>query len=330
MQRLKGSCPWLFAWDGKQMSFVKDGSPWSAALGLHINAQMVAGIYQTEEWFKIPGDALKPRDGFYDLRITDELWETYYIDHYALMVVDHPEGTEVYTDERFAVPPPALKIYTTGEPQPFASAHDDCGTNVSATVRDIDRNYLDTFGRGPYQGLTRDHWVELELPESAPRTGPLYLLATGWTHPTDATVNIAIGQNSIAQPRGLSVEVPDAHGQWTAAKTNLGFPAGKMKTVVLDLSGIFRTGAPRKLRLRTNLEVYWDQLAWAAAAPDRNRIERLGLSSAELRYRGFSAVKAANPSSPELPDYNKIASSGPIWHDLEGYATRFGDVRELL
>jgi hypothetical protein len=113
------------------------------------------------------------------------------------MVVDHPEGTEVYTDERFAVPPPALKIYTTESRSRFASAHDDCGTDVSATVRDIDRRYLDTFGRGPYQGLTRDHWVELELPESAPRTGELYLLATGWTHPTDATVNIAIGQNSI-------------------------------------------------------------------------------------------------------------------------------------
>ena len=329
-QRLKGSCPWLFAWDGKQMSFVKDGSPWSAALGLHINAQVVAGIYQTEEWFKIPGESLKPRDGFYDLRITDELWETYYIDHYSLMVVDHPEGTEVYTDERFAVPPPALKIYTTGELQPFASVHDDCGTDVSATVRDIDRRYLDTFGRGPYQGLTRDHWVELELPESAPRTGELYLLATGWTHPTDATVNIAIGQNSIAQPQGLSIEVPDAHGKWTAAKTSLGFPAGKMKTVVLDLTGIFRPGAPRKLRLRTNLEVYWDQLAWAAGAPDRNRVQHLGLSSAELRYRGFSEVKAANPSSPELPDYNKIASSSAIWHDLEGYATRLGDVRELI
>jgi len=329
-QRLKGSCPWLFAWDGKQMSFVKDGSPWSAALGLHINAQVVAGIYQTEEWFKIPGESLRPRDGFYDLRITDELWETYYIDHYSLMVVDHPEGTEIYTDERFAVPPPALKIYTTTPPQPFASVHDDRGADVSAVVRDIDRTYLDTFGRGPYQGLTRDHWVELELPESAPHDAPLYLLATGWTHPTDATVNIAIGQNSIAQPQGLSIETPDAHGKWSAAKSGLGFPSGKMKTVVLELTGVFRPGASRKFRLRTNLEVYWDQLAWAAAAPDRNRTQHLAPSSAELRYRGFSEVKAANASSPELPDYNKIASSSAIWRDLEGYATRFGDVSELL
>jgi Tfp pilus assembly protein PilF len=329
-QRLKGSCPWLFAWDGARMSFVKDGSPWSSALGLHINAQVVAGIYQTEEWFKIPGESLKPRDGYYDLRITDELWETYYIDHYALMVVDHPQGTEIYTDERFAVPPPPLRIDTTVTPRPFARARDDRGADISAAIRSVDRNYLDTFGRGPYQGLTRDHWVELALPADAPQTGPLYLLATGWTHPTDATVNIAIGQNSIAQPQGLSIETPDSHGQWIVAKRNLGFPAGKMKTVALDLTGVFRPGAPRKLRLRTNLEIYWDELAWAPAAADQNRIERLPLSSAELRYRGFSEVHAANESSPELPDYNKIASTGAMWRDLEGYVTRFGDVRELL
>lgn len=331
VQRLKGSCPWLFAWDGKQMSFVKDGSPWSSALGLHINAQNVAGIGQTQEWFKIPGESLKAHDGYYDLRITAELWETYYIDHYSLMVVDHPAGTEVYSDERFAVPSPALKLYTTAEPQPFASAHDDHGNDVSAIVKDLDRNYLDTFGRGPYQGLTNNHYVELELPANAPANAPLYLLGSSWLHPTDGTVNIAIGQNSIPQPESLSIEVPDAQGNWKVARKGLGFPAGKMKTVVFDLNGIFLPGAPRRLRLRTNLEIYWDKLEWATAAPDtQNQIRKVGLDSAELRYRGFSAVKAANTSSPELPDYSRIASTGQIWHDLEGFTTRHGDVRELL
>ncbi len=329
-QRLKGSCPWLFAWDGTRMSFVKDGAPWSPALGLHINAQVVAGIYQTQEWFKIPGESLQPRDGFYDLRVTGELWETYYIDHYSMLVVDHPQGTEIYTDERFAVPPPPLKIFTTAEPQPFATARDDLGHDVAAIVKNLDRKYLDTFGRGPYQGLTRDHWVELDLPDNAPRAGLLYLLGTGWVHPTDATVNIAIGQSGIPPPEGLSIEVPDKRGNWVTAKKNLGFPAGKMKTVVLDLTGVFLPGAPRKLRLRTNLEIYWDKLEWAVAAPDHNRIAHLGLSGAELRYRGFSAVQAADQSSPELPDYNQLAGTGQIWHDLEGYYTRYGDVRELL
>ena len=37
-QRLKGSCPFLFAWNGKQMSFVKDAVPWGSAIGLQIDS----------------------------------------------------------------------------------------------------------------------------------------------------------------------------------------------------------------------------------------------------------------------------------------------------
>ena len=41
-------------------------------------------------------------------------------------------------------------------------------------------------------------------------------------------------------------------------------------------------------------------------------------------------MNQANASSPEIPDYNRIAASSQIWRDLEGYYTRYGDVRELL
>lgn len=330
-QRLKGSCPSLFAWDGKRMSFVKDGAPWSPALGLHINAQQVAGIYQTEEWFKIPGHQIAPRDGSYDLRVTAELWETYYIDHYSLLIVDHPADTEIHSDERFAVPPPPLKIFTTAASRPFAHATDDAGRDVSAIVRTTDRTYLDTFGRGQYQGVTRDHWVELELPSEAPSSGALYLIAEGWMHPTDATVNIALGQTSSPPPAGLRIEVPDGAGRWVTAQSGLGFPAGKLKTIVLDIAKVFRAGTPRKLRLGTNLEVYWDRLAWAAGVSgDRNRTTKVPMTHAELRYRGFSVMSAANASSPELPEYDQLEATGQKWRDLEGYYTRHGDIRELL
>lgn len=330
-QRLKGSCPSLFAWDGSTMSFVKDGAPWSPALGLHINAQQVAGIYQTQEWFKIPGNQIAPRDGYYDLRVTAELWETYYIDHYSLLMVDHPAGTEIYTDERFSLPPPALKIYTTEASKPFVKATDDTGRDVREAVRATDKIYLDTFGRGQYQGVTRDHFVELALPPEAPRSGPLYLIGDGWMHPTDATVNIALGQTSNPPPQGLRIDVPDASGRWITAQTGLGFPAGKLKTIVLDISKVFRPGAPRTLRLGTNMEVYWDRLAWAAGLPsDRVTTQKLPLSHAELRYRGFSMMRAANTSSPEVPDYDRIEGTGQKWRDLQGYYTRYGDIRPLL
>ncbi len=330
-QRLKGSCPALFAWDGKQMGFVKDCSPWNPALGLRINAQVVANVEQTEEWFRIRGDQLAPRDGFYDLRVTGELWEVFYIDHYSLMIVDHPPGTEVLTDERFTTPQPKPRLYLATTPRPFAGASDDRGQDVSAIVGRLDQEYLDTFGRGQYQGVTRDHWVELEMGDDAPRDRPLLLIGHGWVHPTDATINVAIGQNSSPPPQGLTLEVPDRTGRWVTAKSGLGFLSGKLKTMVVELDGVFRPGAPRKLRLRTNMEIYWDKLEWAEPAALQNaKVTRLDAASAELRYRGFSKFTQANASSPELPDYNRLEGTQPRWRDLTGYYTRYGDVSELL
>ena len=330
-QRLKGSCPFLFTWDGERMRFVKDTAPWSPALGLHINAQQVAGIYQTQEWFKIPGADMAPRDGYYDLRVTAEYWETFYIDHYSLLVVDHPKGTQIYSDERFAVPPPPLKIYATKDPKPFLRATDDNGQDASEAVCALDGRYLDNFGRGQYQGVTRDHWVELQLPEDAPKTGSLYLIAHGWMHPSDGTTNIALSQNSVPHPEGLSIEVPDRNGRWAPVRKGLGFPAGRMKTIVLDMGGIFQPGAERKLRLRTNLEIYWDKLEWAPCVRSESlKPVHLDLASADLEFRGFSDMKQANASSPEIPDYNNVVADGQRWRDMQGYFTRYGDVRELL
>ena len=42
-QRLKGSCPWIFADDGNGMRFVTDFL-WRSPLGLRINAQDTAGV----------------------------------------------------------------------------------------------------------------------------------------------------------------------------------------------------------------------------------------------------------------------------------------------
>ena len=321
-QRLKGSCPSLFAWDGHRMSFVKDSAPLATGLGEEIP--------RTEEWYKLPGSQIQPHDGYYDLRVTDELWESYYVDSYALLVVDHPQGTEIWSDERFPLPPKA-RLYTTATPRPFLTVTDDLGHDVSEVVGKVDQKYLDTFGRGRYQGVTRDHWVEVELPEDAPRSGPLYLIADGWMHPTDASIDLAIGQGSEPKEEGLRILVPDAHGRWVVAQSKLGFPASKMKTMVIDLAGLFLPNAPRKLRLATNMEIFWDRLAWAEGLANEGiRTQRLSLVSAELRHRGFSVMDIADPSSPEIPDYDRLEGTGQKWPAIEGYYTRYGDVLELL
>ena len=330
-QRLKGSCPFLFAFDGKEMKFVKDAVPWSSAIGLRINTLGTARVEATEEWYKIRGDQLAPRDGYYDLRITAELWETYYYDQLGLMVVDHPPGTDIFVDERFVIPPAKLEITTVETPHRIAHAWDDNGKDVTDVVATLDENYLDTFGRGRYQGVTRDHYVEIDLGDEIPSGVPLYLIAQGWMHPTDSSINIAISQGNNTPAKPLSLEVPDGKGGWTVARANLGFPAGRKKISLIDLTNVFRPGIPHRIRLRTTLEVYWDCLEWAKGLPATElKTTRLRSDVADLHFRGFSVINQANDSSPEIPDYNQLASSKQIWRDLIGYYTRFGDVRELL
>ena len=323
-QRLKGSCPFLFAYNGKSMEFVKDAVPWGSAIGLRINNQGSASIAATEEWYKIPRSELAAHNGYYDLRITGEFWETYYYDYLSLMVVDHPAGTEIFTDERFAVPAVKLAITVVGPAHKIVSAVDDTGHDVTDLVRDYDNRYLDTFGRGQYQGVTRDHYVEIDLGNDIPATGPLYLIAKGWLHPSDSSINVAISQGHHEQPQPLSLEVPDGHGGWAVARPNLGFPAGRKKICLFDLTNVFRPGTPHRVRLRTNLEIYWDSIEWAQGLPQTPlRITRLAPTVADLHYRGYSVINQANDSSPEMPDYNHLsgattamARSGRLLHKI--------------
>ncbi|MDQ2800027.1 MAG: VCBS repeat-containing protein, partial [Armatimonadota bacterium] len=328
---LGGSCPWLFADDGtganadQGMTFITD-LIWRSPLGLRINAQDTAGVVQTRDWVKVRGDQLKPRDGFYNLRITADLWETHFFDEVKLMTVDHPVGTAVNVDERFSIPPPALTVNAMTMPKPVLRAVDDRGQDVTAIVQARDGRYLDTFGRGKYQGVTRDHWVTLDFPAKAD-----WLVGYGWIHPTDSSINLALSHGHHDLPRDLSLEVSDGKGGWKLAKAHLGFPAGKNKTVLLPLAGLFPPGIPHQVRLRTNMEIYWDFLGTAQALPKTPlKTKTLDLSEAALRYRGFSVKQQANESSPEVPDYQHLDGTGPRWLDLAGYYTRYGDVRALL
>jgi tetratricopeptide (TPR) repeat protein len=330
-QRLKASCPFLFAWNGKQMEFVKDAVPWGSAIGLRINTLGSAKIAATGEWYKIRRDQLVPHDGYYDIRITAELWEVYYYDYIALMPVDHPAGTEIFVDERFVVPPAKLGLTTVGTPHKLAQAVDDNGQDVSELVGSLDGKAVDTFGRGQYQGLTRDHYLEVTLADDAPTNGPLYLVAHGSIHDTESSVNVAITQGTRWQAKSLSLEVPDGKGGWRPAQSNLGFPAGRKKTILFNLTGIFQPNTPRKVRIRTNLEIYWDQIEWAQGLPDTQlKMDELKPSSVDLHYRGYSVIHRPDAGAPEIPDYNKLSGSTQVWRDLIGYYTRYGEVGELL
>jgi tetratricopeptide (TPR) repeat protein len=329
-QRLKGSCPFLFAWNGSAMEFVTDFL-WSTPLGMYIQAQDKGGFLQTTDWVRIRGDQLVERDGSYDLAVNANLWETHYIDQAGLLVVDHPPNTEMLVDERFFLVPTKPAFHLVQDVHPVAKAWDHLERDATEEVRALDGVYLDRCGRGTYQGITRDHWVEIDLGDDAPRYGPLWLIACGWVHPTDSSINYALEQGTRPRPSALVLEVPDGKGGWKIGRDKLGFPAGKNKTLLIRLDGIDGPGVCRRFRLRTSMEIYWDALFYARDAQEQKAIVKaVEPSSADLHFRGVLQMTQKNPGSPELPHYDRIVAQGQPWRDLIGYYTRYGDVRELL
>ena len=328
-QRLKGSCPWLFAHDGSRMSFVTDFI-WRSPLGLRINAQDTADIAFTEDRVLVRGDQLAAVDGEYDLRITADLWETHFFDHVSLLVVDHPPDTEVWVDERFARDPVSLDTVVTGPARTVTRVWDDGGADVSELVAKRDNRYVASFDEGTHQGVAEPHHLELALDEATETWDAVTLLAYGWVYPTDSSINVALGQGRHPIPRGVAMEGQDAKGGWVVLHPDLGFPAGKLKTMVVDVPRLPDGTRPRRLRLRTNLEIYWDWIAQAPRLdPGLARETRLDPAVADLGYRGYSRTALLGPRGLELPDY-AIGNHRPRWRDLVGFHTRFGDVRELL
>ncbi len=329
-QVLKGSCPWLFTNDGEQIQFITDAL-WRAPLGLRINALETAGVTQTLDRVRIPSGLLRETDGIYDVRITAELWETHFFDYVGLVAVDHPEDTEMFIDERFVFPAPDLSARLLSKPKPVAKVTDKHGNDLTQTLSQPDADYVAPFRKTSFQGLVHPHYIEIEIGDDAPWESPLWLVLQGWLRPTDSSINMALGQGRHQPPSGIHVEVSDGEGGWQTLHENYGVPAGKLKSILLDLTDAFPHTDDRRVRLHTTSEIYWDAVRWAEERSASEMIKtELTAGLMELRYRGFSEWSIADSTSPNLPDYSHISSSNQRWRDLIGYHTRFGDVTELL
>ena len=327
-QILKGSCPWVFTYNGNKMEFITDFL-WRTALGLRINAQGKAKVIHSIDWIKINGDQLQPRDGHYDVRITADLWETHFFDHVSLMAVDHPANTDVFVDERFKLPAPKQQLYPLKNLHPVEAAYDNAGRDVTRKIARKDGRYVANLPLTSYQGLTKEHYIELDLGKKKTKSRQK-LVASGWVYPTDSSINVAISQGSHPAPHGIRLEVPDGKGGWKVAKKNIGFPAGKKKTMLIDLNGIFEPGTPRRVRLYTNMEIYWDQFQLGTQPKHADvKTHRIAASTSQLEYRGYSKLEHRDRFSPTVPDYQKLEGTTQKWRDLVGFYTRYGDVKEL-
>ncbi len=341
LDRKPSSCPYLFAWNGEQFEFVTDFMG-GGELGYWV-APGVRAAPDPDEYVRIRGDALKPRDGRYELRVTNELEEVLFMDKLQLVAVAHPEGVEVYPGEGLGSPLASkFQLFATRDARPPRSARDEHGHDVGARIARLDRSYPDDFALEPIRGYAAEHTLTLDLGDderartgarkarrgSAAQEKSTRLLLTGWTDYAFSSDNVAAAQRGLGL-RPPALQVKDARGRWRTVIESIGIPVGRPQTIVVDLTGKFLSPR-REVRIVTNMRIYWDQIlvdASDASAP--TQLTRLAPLGADLRWRGFSAQTSPDGREPYLYDYARVASVSP-WKVFTGRYTREGDVRELV
>lgn len=333
--KLHGSCPYLYSWDGEKFAFCTD-LLWNAPLGLKF-AEDVVAPWREWEYLKIDGERLKPRNGEYQLRVTAELWEIEYFDQIKLFTVDHPVGTEIYTNEK--VGPASMaehKIHTVADPRPPVAARDTFGHDILDQVKTRDGVYTRTYERKIAQGLTTDHFLELDLGgwEHGATPPQVTLFLTGWMYPGSTSLSVQHSQNpQQSRQRPPALRAVDAQGQWHEVRPFMGFPGGKTKTIAVDISDVFGPDAKdHRVRIVTNMEFYWDAaFITVNDRPVEFQQTEVPLVIANLNNRRGVSFRQwpASGNGPELFDFDQLVP-GEAWPPIEGKFTRFGDVHPLL
>jgi Tfp pilus assembly protein PilF len=245
----EGSCPYLYAWDGHRFRFVTDILG-AAPLGLPV----AEGRYieaDPEELVWIGNEESFPAiDGKYQLRITEELREVLYLDEAKLVVVDHDPDTEVHATDKLLPrgPFPRGTILTLLHEHPLRKAETLDGEEVTAALKTVDgRRVSPRKLRVPQlRGLAEPHgWVLDFGPLDSSR--PLVLVMNGWLRFGGGMANVAASQDpSLPFPFPV-LEAEVASGTWKPVDVTVGAPAGKTKTILVDLQGKLEAGT-RRLR----------------------------------------------------------------------------------
>ncbi len=321
------SCPILYAWNGVEYGFITDFLGGSAFGNL-----IAPGRYNstdTDEYILVKSSQLRVRDGVYSLKMNNQLEEVILIDQAKLLAIDHPAGTEIYPNERLlpAPPFPDYRIFVTRGARPPVSAFDEKGNDVLASIRNIDRKYPDDFKLLPFKGYAEEHSLILDLGDTA-LAKKVVLLMHAWIDYADSTSNLAASQAGVRLVPPY-LQVVGERGDWVTVLDSMGFPAGLPKTMTVDLSGRLKNPEDRRVRIVTNMRIYWD-LILVGAYSDEQGIQTVSLSpsNAVLGWGGYPREYSPDGMKPKLYDSSARAQYAP-WRTHAGVYTRYGDVSEL-
>jgi hypothetical protein len=357
IDRRGSSCPTLFVWNGERYEFVAD------MLGAGVVGHWIGpgqrDIPRPVEFVKINRSMIRekadfrprtadlgpkelsevrgPRSdaGLLSFRFMEPLEEAVYLDQVRVLAVDHPAEVDVYPNEYFASNPPypPFKVVVSRDARPPAGAWDDRSNNLLPDL--LAHKYVGDFALTQFQGFAKPHTLTLDLGE-AYKGGPLWLLMHGEVEYFSANSMYAASQAGIQAispyVEALVQDEKDASGKCKRVVDDMGFPAGGPRTMTADLTGKLPVGT-KKVRITTNLQVYWDSILVSRTAQDSReqtpRVTPVPLVKADLEFHGYPLKIEGKPAGNVEYIYEKTSATGPYTRPFGTY-TRYGDVLPLL
>ncbi len=333
VNRKPSSCPVLFTWNGERFVCIGDFLG-GGGLGYLI----APGVYNQpdrDESVAISGDQLRPIDGALRVSLTEPMDEVSYVDHLRLEVVDRPPGVTATPDERFAPegPRPTGELLAWRAQIEPLRATDLDGRDLTETLRHWDRRTADAFKKlVPWIGYAEEHGIVLDFGDRLSRFSPgdaLVLCLAGWVEYPYSQTNYAAATAGVTlKPPAIERRRDD--GTWEVIEPHAGYPAGLPRLMTLDLTGKL-TGPKCVLRIKTNMECYYDQAFVAVrdrAAESSLRVATLPVARAVLGHRGYTREVSPDGRQPLLYDYDYVDPAPLAW--FSGKLTRYGDVADLL
>jgi len=158
----------------------------------------------------------------------------------------------------------------------------------------------------------------------------LVLSLTGWLRFVGGMAYIAssVDPNLPFPFPTLEAELPD--GLWKPVPVEVGAPAGKTKTILVDLENKLPPGTQR-LRVTTAFEIHWDSaLLCEKVNADQNRQVPLEPDRSDLHWRGFSKFESLPDFLPLTPQYEITLVTPPWSRTPTGWCTHYGAVNDLV
>jgi hypothetical protein len=320
------SCPSLYTWNGTGYSYVTDvsNSGWLGYIG-YINADgtVVFKDGNPYDYVKLDKSQIAITNGYFDLTLSQQWDELYYLDQTYLLAVDHPVGTDAYMSMTSYLSDGATgKVYTVNSQSISSpvSATNEKGQDVLAQL--LTRDGVFTPGINAYDSV----WNNITLNQLTLDLGDLRgaseikLIITGmvdWglADPYYRWIDSfkeAATQGLVADGTEITpapyLEVKAANGSWVRVQQDVPLPADyRSRTYTVNLTGIFPEGV-RDYQIRFNN--FWNVT-----------YDYIGIDTS---IQADITIQTMKPNS---------AAFGQLWETdskSSGAFTRYGDVTQLL